>query len=83
MERHVTQIPLPGGSGNVPTGAMQFQDDLPGLFVRGDDAIMLASAIEQLQRQLAEHPDMIVASSLGRLRQYAEIVARDVVVRAE
>jgi hypothetical protein len=37
-ERRITAIPIPGGSGSTPTGAMQFQDDWPGLFLRGDDA---------------------------------------------
>jgi hypothetical protein len=35
-ERRLTQIPVPGSSGQAPAGAMQFQDDWPGLFVRGD-----------------------------------------------
>ena len=47
-ERRITQIPVPGNSGDTPTGAMQFQEDWPGLFIRGDDAIMLMSAIQQL-----------------------------------
>ena len=33
-----TQIPLPGSSGETPTGTMQFQRDWPGLFIREDDA---------------------------------------------
>jgi hypothetical protein len=41
----IKQIPIPGGSGAIPTGAMQFQDDWPGLFIRGDDAVMLAFSI--------------------------------------
>jgi hypothetical protein len=81
-ERRVTRIPVPGGSGQVRTGAMQFQDDWPGLFVRGDDAIMLLAAIEQLQERLADHPDVIVASALNRLSRYADVIARDVIVRS-
>jgi hypothetical protein len=78
MEKRITQIPFPGGSGAVPTGAIQFQNDWPGLFVRGDDANSLAFAIEQLQERIADHPDSVVASSLIRLRRYAEIIRRDV-----
>ncbi len=80
--RRITQIPFPGNSGDTPTGAMQFQDDWPGLFVRGDDAIKLRSAIQQLADRLAGHHDVVVASSLARLSQYAEIIARDVIVRS-
>jgi hypothetical protein len=80
-EHQITQIPVPGSSGQTPTGAIQFQDDWPGLFIRGDDAIILMSAIEQLRERLADHPDVIVASALNRLSRYADIIARDVVVR--
>jgi hypothetical protein len=82
-EQCITQIPIPGSSGETPTGAMQFQDDWPGLFVRGDDAIMLLGAIEQLTERLAHHPDVIIASSLTRLARIAEIIKRDVIVQGE
>jgi hypothetical protein len=81
--RRITQIPLPGNSGDTPTGAMQFRDDWPGLFVRGDDAITLLSAIQQLAERLADHHDVVVASSLARLSRYAEIIGRDVIVKDE
>jgi hypothetical protein len=80
-DRRITQIPVPGGSGLTPTGAMQFQDDWPGLFLRGDDAIMLLSAIQQLRERLADHPDVVVASALNGLARYADVIARDVIVR--
>src|SRR5262249_16509982 len=80
-ERRITQIPVPGSSGQTPTGAMQFQDDWPGLFVRGDDAITLSSAIEQLRERLADHPAVAVAWARNRLARYADIIARDVIVR--
>jgi hypothetical protein len=82
-EHRITQIPFLGSSGRTPTGAIQFQDDWPGLFVRGDDAIMLMSAIEQLRDRLANHPDVVLASALNRLSRYADIIARDVIVRWE
>lgn len=82
-EHRITQIPVPGSSGQTPTGAMQFQDDWPGLFVRGDDAIMLMSAIVRLRERLADHPDVVVASALDQLARYADIIARDVIVRGE
>jgi hypothetical protein len=54
MERRITQIPLPGDSGRTPTGAMQFQDDWPGLFVRGDSAGSVLTAVRRLQTFLQE-----------------------------
>jgi hypothetical protein len=77
----VTQIPFPGNSGDTPTGAMQFRDDWPGLFVRGDDAIGVFFAIRSLQERLADNPDVEVASALLRLSRYAEIIEQDVIVR--
>jgi hypothetical protein len=62
---------------------MQFQNDWPGLFVRGDDAIVLMSAIQQLSERLADHPDVVIASALAQLSRYAEIITRDVIVRTE
>jgi hypothetical protein len=80
-EPQITKIPIPGASGNVPTGAIQFQGDWPGLFVRGDDAIVLATDINRLQGRLSDDPDPAIALSLIRLRQYAEMIQRDVIVR--
>jgi hypothetical protein len=40
-ETRITKIALPGGSGLTPTGAMEFENDWPGLFIRGDDAGLL------------------------------------------
>jgi hypothetical protein len=77
----ITQIPLPGRSGRIPTGAMQFLDDWPGLFIRGDVALSIAFSIRQLQKRLAEHSDMVVHSSLNRLEKIADIIERDVIVR--
>jgi hypothetical protein len=82
-ERRIIQIPFPGNSGQTPTGALQFQDDWPGLFIRGDDAIMLLATIEQLAERIGDHPDPIVASALSRLQRIAEIIDQDVIVRSE
>jgi hypothetical protein len=83
MDTHpkITQIPFPGSSGKVPTGAIQFQDDWPGLFLRGDSAIALLSSIRGLQERLADHPDAAVRAAVSHLGQIAEIIKQDVMVR--
>ena len=81
-ELRVQQIPLPGGSARVSTGAIQFQDDWPGLFVRGDDALGLLSAIRQLAARVEVHVDPVVALALARLQSVADIIERDVRVRS-
>jgi hypothetical protein len=78
---NITQIPFPGNSGDTPTGAIQFQNDWPGLFIRGDDSIALMCAIEQLNERLTNHNDPVVASALWRLAKYAAIIDQDVIVR--
>jgi hypothetical protein len=83
MPKRITQIPFPGGSGQVPTGAIQFRDDWPGLFLRGDSAIPLAGTIRSLQQRLVSHPDSVVDVLLRQLGQTADIIERDVQVREE
>lgn len=80
-EPRQTQIPIPGGSGLTPTGAMQFRDDWPGLFIRGDDAIPVASAVRRLQDQLKDVKNAEVVSALIVLSGIADIIERDVIVR--
>lgn len=84
MSKRITQIPFPGSSGQTPTGAMQFENDWPGLFLRGDTAIALRSTIRGLQQRLASHPpDATVGALLLQLGQIADIIERDVMVREE
>ena len=81
MVGRITQIPLPGDSGRTPTGAMQFQDDWPGLFVRGDSAIPVLIAIRRLQTFLQNCEDLKVVSALSVLGSLADTIDRDVIVR--
>ena len=83
MSKHITQIPFAGSSGTTPTGALQFQNDWPGLFLRGDAAIPLYWSIRSLELRLAGHPDMVVSSALLRLKTIADIIEKDVIVRDE
>lgn len=81
VESRIKQISLPGGSGRIPTGAIQFQDDWPGLFVRGDDALALLSAIRELAARVGDHADPVVAGALDRLQRIAAVIEQDVRVR--
>lgn len=62
----VRVIPHPEAAGRVETGAVRFDDDWPGLFVRGDNAINLAFALESAVRVLSQLP--LDAESLARLK---------------
>lgn len=83
MPSRITQIPFPGSSGETPTGALQFQDDWPGLFLRGDSAIPLAASIRALEERLANHPDAVVAAAMLQLTEIAGIIERDVIARGD
>jgi hypothetical protein len=82
-KRKVLQIPMPGSSGETPTGAIQFQNDWPGLFIRGDEAIDLLSTIRGLQQRLARHPDAVVTAALLKLEKVAVLIESDVIMRSE
>ena len=81
MEPKITKIPFPGGSGNVPSGAIQFENDWPGLFIRGDSAVSLLAAIRGLEQRLSGHHDPVVNVALGQLSVIAETIDRDVIAR--
>jgi hypothetical protein len=74
---------MPGSSSETPTGAIQFKNDWPGLFIRGDQAVVLLSRIRGLQERLASHPDVVVAAALIELGKIADLIERDVVVRSD
>jgi hypothetical protein len=56
---------------------MQFQDDWPGLFIRGDDAIALLHEWRDIQRALDTHSVPYFAIKLDEI---AAIIERDVKV---
>jgi len=70
-----------GSSGETPIGAIQFENDWPGLFIRGDQAIALASRIRGLQERLANHPDAAAGACLIELGKIADLIERDVAVK--
>jgi hypothetical protein len=81
MPKRIIQIPFPGGSGNVPTGAIQFENDWPGLFLRGDSAIALRGTILGLRQRLVSHPDPAIGALMFQLGQIADSIERDVMIR--
>jgi hypothetical protein len=83
MEPRITPIDFPGGSGRVPTGAIQFRDDWPGLFIRGDDATSLMVNIYAMAERLKNVEDVTVCSALIKLVHIAELIDRDVIVRSD
>ncbi len=44
----IVKLPMPEGMTRLETGPMQFGDDWPGVFIRGDNAAHYAIAIDTL-----------------------------------
>lgn len=54
---------LPEQFGRVETGPIQFGDDWPGVFIRGDNALVYAHILEQLL--YVANPDRLRQLSIG------------------
>lgn len=76
--RRILDIPVPGGSDRIPTGAIRFQDDWPGLFIRGDQAVILGAKIRNLDKELEGHTSVIAESCLSELRKIADLIEEHV-----
>jgi len=67
------KIPLDGAQPG--TGPMQFGDDWPGVFIRGDDAIGYASALRRAVEKLAEaHNRSAEMAGLANLADLVELL---------
>ena len=74
----ITKIPIRGGSGEAPTGAMQFEGDWPGIFIRGDEAGSLLMEIDALLAFAREKKAPVITRTL---RQVRDIIANDVIIK--
>jgi hypothetical protein len=77
----VTQASMPAGLRRVPTGAVQFGEDWPGLFIRGDDAVALMLSIRQLEKHIGGAANRIESFAVDRVCRIADLIERDVIVR--
>jgi hypothetical protein len=79
----ITKVPKPTDIGRVETGALQFDDDWPGLFLRGDYALVLMARIRILAERLGKQDDPGIWSVMVSLKELADLIDRDVKVRSE
>jgi hypothetical protein len=77
-KRPILQIPLPGGSGVANSGAVQFQNDWPGLFIRGDHAIILAGSIRHVIQCLTQDKSDDTIEAIKHLEWIATVVEQQV-----
>jgi len=75
----ITKIPIRGSSGECPTGALQFELDWPGLWVRGDDALDLYGELIEFKEEV------LLPKGIKRyphnLETILEIIEKDVSVK--
>jgi len=77
VSKKALQIPL---SNRTNTCAVQFKNDWPGLFIRGDHAISLSFFIRHLQKQYTTESDPITVRALRMLGEIADTIEQDVKV---
>ena len=76
----VRKIQVPLELPRVETGAVQFGNDWPGLFIRGDDAHHLMFSIKRLAvLSMNSNPD--ITHLAGQLMSYTELIDQDVIIR--
>jgi hypothetical protein len=96
MEQNVRKLPAApeiepnehGFGKRVETGAIQFGDDWPGLFIRGDEAFALAMDLDALFKHFEDKPvlnergvvDVMFHLMIGRLKYLRDTIKNDVVV---
>lgn len=80
-DNRIQILPPPTDLPRVETGAVQFGDDWPGLFIRGDNAYSLMMWIRRLTERLTHHSDPDVADALRQLKCYADMIEQDVIMR--
>lgn len=74
---------LPEQRGRVETGAVQFGEDWPGLFIRGDNAFYYAILIRQILDRVRAHPinEMQTHVAVAELEGLATMIENDVIVK--
>jgi hypothetical protein len=69
--------------GRVETGAVQFGQDVPGLFIRGGDCIGISTAIKRLLETIGADSlqrDPVLMESLVILNELREAIEKDELV---
>ena len=84
MPKSVQRVPFDNKTGRIETGAVQFGEDWPGLFIRGDNAFALAINVQALLEWydgLPEHVkgEFMVSQAINGLRSFQQIIMGDVI----
>ena len=78
--RKITGPYYPSQNPRVETGAVQFGDDWPGLFVRGDNAMLVAAAIDAVLENVRPEAIREIGQYTVILSELAEMIRFNVIV---
>lgn len=77
----IQKIEYPNNGKRIETGAVQFGNDWPGLFVRGDDAFGVAMDIDAILACLTEEQRTEQFFAVGGLREFVSLIRERVIVK--
>ncbi len=67
---NVTKLPLPKDMSRMESGVIQFGDDWPGIFVRGDDALYTAINLSEVTKLIEKQNSLLSVN----LTNFAELL---------
>ena len=76
-----TQFHRDTDSNRVETGALQFNEDWPGVFIRGDNAAFYAMQLRHLIRYVEQNADHIDFYALNTAKNLVDLLNSCVIVR--
>jgi hypothetical protein len=80
-KKRIQHLPAPTELPRVETGAVQFGDDWPGLFLRGDDCLALLNDIRRMAEELGgERLATLSVGTGARLAELVEVIENGVIV---
>lgn len=78
-----TQFQRDTDSNRVETGALQFNDDWPGIFVRGDNAAFYAMQLRHVIRYVEQSADHIDFYALNSAKNLVDLLSSCVIIHSE
>lgn len=79
----VRSLPAPADGRRVETGAVQFGDDWPGLFIRGDNAHSLAMNLARLELSLQEKDYAKADGFMSQVKWLVAEIQGEVIVKPQ
>lgn len=64
MPDQVQKVPMPDGWTRPETGPMQFGDDWPGVFIRGDNALAYSLSAGRAVEALRQNPNYQIEAAM-------------------